>query len=70
MVTISGPPLDELLDFEPNFAEIDIEVFQYIGRNTAPFLTRPSRMCSVPMYSVVETKCFWLASCITCEHGR
>src|SRR5207244_7617700 len=30
-----------------------------------PSLTRPRRMCSVPMYSWLKRRASWLASCIT-----
>src|SRR5256884_578633 len=36
---------------------------EYIG--TEPSLTRPSRMCSVPVYSWLKRCASWLASCIT-----
>ena len=35
VVTISGPALDELLDFEANLAEVDVEVLQDVGGDAA-----------------------------------
>ncbi len=48
--------LDDLLDLETDLAEIDVEVLEDVGRDPEPSLTRPRRMCSVPMYS-------WLNRC-------
>jgi len=45
------PVLNDLLDFQPNLAEVDIEVLQDVGGDAQPSFTSPSRMCSVPMYS-------------------
>ena len=33
-----GPALDELFDFEADFAQIDVEVLQHVGRDAAAFL--------------------------------
>ncbi len=33
-----GAALHELFDFQPNLAQVDVEVFQNVGRNAAPLL--------------------------------
>ena len=38
-----GPALDELLDFEADFAEVDVEILQDVGRHSAPFLDQPQQ---------------------------
>ena len=38
-----GTRLDNLLDFKPNLAEIDVEVFQHVGGNTRAFLDQPQQ---------------------------
>jgi len=35
---MSGPALDELLDFQADLAQIDVEVAQDVGRHAAAFL--------------------------------
>ncbi len=38
-----GPALDELLDFEANLAQIDVEVLEHIGGDAAAFLDEPEQ---------------------------
>jgi len=47
----AGSGLDDLLDFQADFAEVDVEVLQHVGRDPRPFLHQSEQMCSVPMYS-------------------
>src|SRR5581483_10664453 len=39
--------------------------FRTLAATPVPSLTRPRRMCSVPMYSWLKRWASWLASCIT-----
>src|SRR5258708_4189189 len=39
--------------------------FRTLAATPEPSLTRPNRMCSVPMYSWLKRCASWLASCIT-----
>ena len=44
--------LDKLLHFQPNFSQVYVQILQNVRRRLRePSFTKPSRMCSVPMYS-------------------
>jgi hypothetical protein len=35
---MSGPALDQLLDLEPDLAQVDIQVLEHVGSDAGPFL--------------------------------
>ena len=65
-----GPALDELLHFQADLAEIDIQLPQHIGGHAAALLDQTEEICSVPIYSWLNRRASWLASCITLRRDR
>jgi hypothetical protein len=65
LLAAARPGLDDLLDFEADLAEVDVEVLGTFAATPEPSFTSPNRMCSVPMYSWLKRCASWFASCIT-----
>src|SRR5947209_9399345 len=65
MVTMSGPACT-IFSTSMRILRRSISRFlRTLAATPVPSLTRPSRMCSVPMYSWLKRWASWLASCIT-----
>src|SRR5947209_7826496 len=65
MVTMSGP-LWTIFSTSRRILRRSMSRFlRTLAATPEPSLTRPRRMCSVPMYSWLERCASWLASCIT-----
>ncbi len=46
--------LDKLFDFEANFAEVDVEVFEYVSADAAPFFDQSQEYVFRPDVLVIE----------------
>ncbi len=65
MVTMSGPAWTIFSTSRRILRRSMSRFFRTLAATPVPSLTRPSRMCSVPMYSWLKRWASWLASCIT-----
>src|SRR5688572_24804355 len=65
LVTMSGPPWTIFSTSRRIFLTSTSRLFRVVAAVPLPSLTRPSRMCSVPMYSWLNRWASMLASCIT-----
>ena len=63
-MTISGPAaLHDLLDFEPNLPQIDVEILEHIGRDAGAFLDQAEQNVFRADVLVVERWAFdWRAA--------
>src|ERR1044071_2217643 len=65
MVTMSGPLWTIFSTSRRILRRSMSRFFSTLAATPEPSLTRPRRMCSVPMYSWLKRCASWLASCIT-----
>src|SRR3954470_4483938 len=65
MVTMSGPDWTIFSTSRRILRRSTSRFFRTLAATPDPSLTRPRRMCSVPMYSWLKRCASWLASCIT-----
>src|SRR5262245_45812783 len=65
IVTISGPLCTSFSTSRRILRRSTSRFLSTLAATPEPSLTRPSRMCSVPMYSWFSRCASWLASCIT-----
>src|SRR5205823_3201299 len=65
MVTMSGPAWTIFSTSRRILRRSMSRFFRTLAATPEPSLTRPRRMCSVPMYSWLNRCASWLASCIT-----
>ncbi len=49
-----GAALDELLDFEPDLSQVDVEVLEHVGRHAAAFLDQAQQDVLRPNIFMVE----------------
>src|SRR5436305_572057 len=65
MVTISGPLCTSFSTSRRILRRSTSRFLRTLAATPEPSLTRPSKMCSVPMYSWLNRCASWFASCIT-----
>src|SRR5476651_193829 len=65
IVTMSGPACTIFSTSRRIFRRSMSRFFKTLAATPVPSLTKPSRMCSVPIYSWLKRCASWLASCIT-----
>src|SRR5436305_6027617 len=65
IVTMSGPDWTIFSTSRRILRRSTSRFFRTLAATPEPSLTRPRRMCSVPMYSWLNRCASWLASCIT-----
>src|SRR5260370_28938291 len=65
MVTMSGPACTIFSTSRRILRRSMSRFFKTLAATPVPSLTKPSRICSVPMYSWLKRCASWLASCIT-----
>src|SRR5579884_2440935 len=65
MVTMSGPDWTIFSTSRRILRRSMSRFLRTLAATPEPSLTRPRRMCSVPMYSWLKRWASWLASCIT-----